>query len=168
MLRQVLHLCNQQLHLIERVFAIKQLGDPVRRRRKENQAWIALFRRWCQVPRFQLHWALHIGRLDASFVRFCLEEFQLEFRVGFEKASSDCHIAHVEVQGGEDPLQIPVGYLEQPDGDTSSDPATLVIDERYSRRSLTRRFEAAARGEFEIQDLEVRSEQLDLSDLTPG
>jgi hypothetical protein len=172
--QQVMHLCNQQLHFIERVFTVKELGDPLQRGKRENGGWIALFRRWTQAPTFRFYWGLHLGRLDSRFRRFCAEELGLDFDIGWfpeslgESDDGSRRTAMISVQGEGGPTFVPIGYLETASRDSENEgdrSAHLVIDERYYRRSLVRDFQRAARDQFELATVEERPARLNMASL---
>lgn len=164
--RQILHLCNQQLLLMERIFLTCHLDDPLRRKSSGNQSWLALFRRWARVPPFKQCWAINMGRHGAAFRRFCREELELKAEVKFQQNDgSESWTAYLGVESGNGlDVWYPVGLLEREPDDDHEGTARfrLAIDNRYSRRTFIAWLRAEAAKQCNLEVASARAERLDL------
>lgn len=69
--RNVLHVCNRQLQLMENVYLALDFHEASERERPLNRGWMNLFRRWAQAPDFRRAWAVSIGAYSRGFQAFC-------------------------------------------------------------------------------------------------
>ena len=181
--RQIFHLCNQQILLMERIFLSCHLDDPMRRKESRNEGWVLLFRRWARVPIFQCYWALGLGRQDTAFRRFCQEELGIRPEITWYPREPVAGIADIvgiaekpctrtamlSVASAEgSPTYFPVGYVEwangdaQENGEDSTADGRLIVDDRYYRPEFVARLLREAKRSLSSDVRLAKPQPLDL------
>ena len=77
--RRVLHLCTEQIQLMENVFLALNLTQH--HAHALNRGWMNVFRRWTSAPQLQLLWPSLRGMYSRDFVRFAEYQLNLISRV---------------------------------------------------------------------------------------
>jgi hypothetical protein len=87
--RNIFHLCDAQIQLMENVYIALQLDNHVNRDDYMNRGWMNLFNRWATAPSFRKAWAVTISTYSDGFQRFCEEVLDLKYEIQWRQGSTE-------------------------------------------------------------------------------